>query len=127
MKGFTMYFSLFMTYCVNLLKRIFKPDPDLRLKFEYDHSSGLMRNKIGEFLFPLILSNEFNIFIKHNGNKIEVMNVESEHQPGMKIFYGLPIVSENNMQIVITTYSDDIVHNCKNNSVIPYDKILEKL
>lgn len=119
--------SIIFAYFTNFLKKIFKPDPDLRLKFEYDYETSTMRNKIGEFLFTLELSNEFSIFIKNKTGKFEIMHTESDHRPGIKIFYGLPIISNGDSEIIITSYDDDIVFHCKDNRLIPYKEILEKL
>lgn len=125
--NFLMIIEVIFTYLTNVMKKIFKPEPDMRFKYSLDPETKLMRDKTGQFLFTFEMENEFSIFLKNGNAKTEFPYCESEKFPGRKFVYGFPIKCNYDCEIILESLCDEIVFKCQAGSLIPYSKIFENL
>ena len=117
-----MFIAGMFNYIINNLKQVFKPDADLRLKYYYNPETKMMENKVGGILHTFSMSDEFSLFMVYENLKktVELQYVEYKD---LKIFYGFPIIVNEDCKMLITSYDDDLYLDLKKGKIIPYEKI----
>ena len=98
---------------MNTLKRIFKPEPDMRFKLFIE--DGKVKNSVDGFnLFPVQINPIYSLEIMQNGKTINLLYMNHD---GKNYVIGLPIISYGETTIkLIDNTTDDIIKEVKLNN-----------
>lgn len=110
-----------ITFIRNNLAYIFKPDPDMRYKLQFNE--GSFKNEIDSFtIFTVIINNKYKFELYENDIMVPLLTTKV----GNKIFIaGLPIIARCNTTIKIYDKQDELISSDDFNEdhYINYEKI----